>query len=104
MSREQYIKSLIKQRGTTIKDFAREVGIPYSTLLSLLNGSIGNASVDNVIRICHSLGVTVSDLQSHLRDSSDDLFLSDAERSLIAQYRLHPEMHSAVHKLLDIGS
>ena len=52
MTREDYLKSLIKQRGITLKDFAKKIEMPYSTLLSILNTSVGGASVDNVIKIC----------------------------------------------------
>lgn len=102
MSREQYLKTLIKERHSTIKDFAREIDMPYSTLLSILNSSIGSAGVDNAMRICRGLGITISDLQRHAQNADDNLALTDAERMLVVQYRLHPEMHAPIAKLLDL--
>ena len=64
MTREEYLKKLIKERGFTFKDFAAKVGIPYTTLLSMLNGYIDGASVDNVIKICRELGIPVEQLQN----------------------------------------
>ena len=104
MSREQYIKRLIKERGSTIKEFAKEINMPYSTLLSMLNGSIGGAAVDSAIKICQGLGITVADLQKHVDNYNDDGYfaLTEDELRLITQYRLHPGMQSAVRKLLDL--
>ena len=60
MTREQYLKTLIKSNGLTIKEFARNIDMPYSTLLTMLNEEkIGNASVDNVIKICRGLNITI---------------------------------------------
>ena len=35
-------------------------------------------------------------------DSLDDFFLSEEERTLVLQYRCHPEMRAAVKRLLEI--
>ncbi|WP_312644799.1 helix-turn-helix transcriptional regulator [Hydrogenoanaerobacterium sp.] len=102
MSREQYIKRLIKENGYTLKDFAQQIGMPYSTLLSMLNGSIGGAAIDSVLKICRGLGITISNLQQHVQnfDENDRFGITEAERRLITQYRLHPDMQAAVNKLL----
>lgn len=71
MTREDYLKKLIKERGFTLKDFAAKVNIPYTTLLSMLNGYIGGAAVDNVIKICRELGIPVEHLQNPNLDSPD---------------------------------
>ena len=62
VTREDYVKTLIKARGYTFKAFAREINMPYTTLLSILNGSIGGAAMDNVLRISHALGFTIEEL------------------------------------------
>lgn len=64
MTREKYIKNLIKERGYTIKDFADKINMPYTTLLTILNRSLGGASVDNVIKICKNLDITVEDMEA----------------------------------------
>ena len=55
MTREEFIKKKIKEKGMTLKDYARMINMPYSTLLSMLAGNLGGASLDNVIRICNGL-------------------------------------------------
>ena len=62
MTREDYIKSLIKSKGYTMKAFAQEISMPYTTLLSILNGSIGGAAMDNVLKICHALNIHIEEL------------------------------------------
>ena len=36
MTREEFIKKKIKEKGMTLKDYARMINMPYSTLLSML--------------------------------------------------------------------
>lgn len=67
MTREDYIKSLIKSHGYNLKEFAKLIQMPYTTLLSILNGSIGGAAMDNVLKICHALNLKIEDLD-HLAD------------------------------------
>ena len=63
MTREDYIKSLIKSHGYTLKAFSQQISMPYTTLLSILNGSIGGAAKDNVLKICNALSVRIEDLE-----------------------------------------
>lgn len=105
MSREQYIKEKIRKKGNTIKSFAKEINMPYSTLLSMLNTSIGSSSVDNAIKICQGLGISINELQeSEDIPPQPEFPLSDAEKKLILQYRLHPEYHLSIEKLLDLNA
>ena len=64
MTREDYVKSLIRARGYTFKAFAQEINMPYTTLLSILNGSIGGAAMDNVLKICGALNIRIEELNN----------------------------------------
>lgn len=55
MSREQRLRNMILDRYASLRRFAAEAGIPYSTLMTLLSRDIGSASFDLVIRICRKL-------------------------------------------------
>ena len=46
MTREEFIKRKIREKGMTLKDYARSINMPYSTLLSMLAGNLGGASLD----------------------------------------------------------
>jgi len=78
MTREDYIKTLIKSHGYTLKDFAKLIHMPYTTLLSILNGSIGGAAMDNVLKICSALNIRIEELNQL---SSEDGYSQKPEDS-----------------------
>ena len=104
MTREQYLKNLIKNNGLTIKEFAQNIDMPYSTLLTMLNEEkIGNAAVDSVIKICKGLNITIQDLQSIQGTNTstvEHLVLTEHEKKLILNYRQKTELQNAVDILL----
>ena len=104
MTREEFIKKKIKEKGMTLKDYARMIGMPYSTLLSMLAGNLGGASLDNVVRICNGLDTSIGTMQSaYTNDSVSGVTdLSEREKKLVLQYRAAGALQSAVDKLLDI--
>ncbi len=71
MKRTEIIKRLIKDTGISLKAFSEKADIPYTTLYSILERGVGNASVDNVIKICKTLGITVEELEEMA--NSDDI-------------------------------
>lgn len=105
MTREEFIKRKIKEKGMTLKEYARVISMPYSTLLSMLSGNLGGASLDNVVRICTGLQTNISILQlsaNGLSAEDEILVLSDREMKIIERYRDEKNMQEAVDKLLDI--
>ncbi len=57
MTREQKLRNLILDHYKSLRQFALEADIPYSTLMTLLSRDIGGASFDVVVRICRKLEV-----------------------------------------------
>lgn len=57
MNRETKLRNLILDRHASLRQFAMEADIPYSTLMTLLSRDVGGASFDVIIRICKKLGV-----------------------------------------------
>lgn len=55
MSRELMLRNLILDRYISLRQFAKEIDVPYSTLMTLLARDIGGASFDIVIKICKKL-------------------------------------------------
>ena len=113
MSREQFIKDKIKQNGFNIKEFAKKIDMPYSTLLSMLNGSIGGAAIDNVIKVCKGLEITVSELEDDCKNiylaqeeapTKIDENFSSEEQVIIKKYRsLDENGKEAVNAILEIN-
>lgn len=48
---------MILDKFTSLRQFAIEADIPYSTLMTLLSRDIGGASFDTVVKICKALDV-----------------------------------------------
>lgn len=61
MNREQKLRNLILDRYISLRQFAIEADIPYSTLMTILSRDVGGASFDVMIRICNKLGVEPSE-------------------------------------------
>lgn len=84
MDREARVKSLIISKGYNLKSFAKKIGIPYTTLLSMLKNGLGGAAVDNVIRVCKGLDITIEDLlcddDSYQKNAEPDI--TDSEKEL----------------------
>lgn len=100
MTREDFIKDLIKKQGKNVKSFANDIGMPYTTLRSILNDSIGGAALDNVNKICDGLSISLNTLQSC--NVQDDIELTRSEKNLVYAYRENKSMQSAVDRLLGI--
>ncbi|MFD4492997.1 helix-turn-helix domain-containing protein [Lysinibacillus fusiformis] len=63
MEKAKIIERLIEEAGYSKKAFAEMIGIPPTTLRSMLARGIGNASVDNVLKVCKGLGITTDELE-----------------------------------------
>jgi transcriptional regulator with XRE-family HTH domain len=61
--RTEILEHLIEKTGLSKKAFAEKIGLPPTTLRSMLERGIGNASVDNVIKVCKGLGITIENLE-----------------------------------------
>lgn len=105
MTRESYVKQLIKLQNMSVKEFARSVEIPYTTLLGMLKNGLGGAAVDSVIKVCKGLDITVDDLNK-VKDAQEPIapfYVNCHEKQVVTQYRAKPEMQPAVDKILGIA-
>lgn len=106
MTREEFIKQLIKQNGYNIKSFAAAISIPYSTLLSMLNNSIGGASVESAIKICEKLNIPVEILKKENFSNTTKILekekLNTHEKEFIKKYRqLTAEQQGVIENNID---
>lgn len=96
MTREEYIKAAIKSSGYNLKEFAHTIHMPYTTLLSILNGSIGGAALDNVLKICRPLSISIEDLSASRKEEPE----SDGDELRLLIAALPPEKKAALLALL----
>lgn len=62
MSIEEKVKALILSRYGNLKSFSAASGIRYSTVYAMFTRGFGNSGIQNVIRMCKTLEISVDDL------------------------------------------
>ncbi|WP_044893005.1 LexA family protein [Bacillus alveayuensis] len=73
MEKAEIIERLIKEAGySSRRQFAEMIGIPPTTLNSMLNRGLGKASIDNVLKVCKGLGITVEELEEMANQGYED--------------------------------
>ena len=63
MKKAKILADLIERNEQSRRAFAERIGVPATTLQSILTRGVGKASVDNVIKVCRGLGITTEDLE-----------------------------------------
>lgn len=62
MSIEDKLKELILSRYNSLREFAIEIDVPYTTIFSIFQRGIENSSISNVIKICKALNISADGL------------------------------------------
>lgn len=62
MNRGFKLRNMILDKYDSLRAFAIEADIPYSTLMTLLSRDIGGASFDTIIHICKKLDTDPNEL------------------------------------------
>ena len=62
MTKEEMLKSFILTKYRSLREFTQEIGMPYSTMTTIIKRGIDNSNVQNIIKICQALGISTDDL------------------------------------------
>lgn len=62
LTREQHLRNRILDQYESLRRFALQADIPYSSVMTLLTRGIGGASFDTVMRICQVLDMDPAEL------------------------------------------
>lgn len=54
---ESQLKNLITERYGSLKKFTELIGMPWTTLDSILKRGVANSNITNVLKITHELGI-----------------------------------------------
>ena len=73
MGREMMLRNRILDNYPSLRQFALEADIPYSSLMTILSRGIGGASFDMVMQICHKLQMDPSTLMAASDKQERDL-------------------------------
>lgn len=80
MGKTEVLRSLIFDQFHNVKEFSEAAGLPYTTVRSILSRGIENSSLDNVIKMCKTLGTTIDELLKE-----DGSYYVDPETALLAE-------------------
>ena len=62
MTIEQKLKELIKEQYGSVSEICRQVGMPVTTLDTILKRGIANANITNIIKITNALNISADAL------------------------------------------
>ena len=62
MTIENQLRELIILKYGSLKEFTFNIGLPYSTLSTILKNGIMTANISNVVKICNALSIKIDEL------------------------------------------
>ncbi len=93
MEKAKIVERLIKEAGYTSKrQFAEAIGLPPTTLSSMLSRGLGKASIDNVLKICKGLGITVEELEEMAKQEQETIKKQFIREENISYKTSEPEL------------
>lgn len=104
MTREEYLKQLIIEDAGTLKDFAKKINMPYTTLYSI-SRNVGGASIDNILKICKVLGISADDLaeMEGIEDTPKGYYTSNKTAEYAEMLRTRPNARLLFSAAKDIS-
>lgn len=104
MTREEYLKQLIIEDSGTLKDFAKKINMPYTTLYSI-SRNVGGASIDNILKICKVLGISADDLaeMEGVEDTQKGYYTSNKTAEYAEMLRTRPNARLLFSAAKDIS-
>ena len=80
MTIEDKIRDLIKSKGLSLRQFASEIDIPYTTFITMLQNGIKKSNLDNVNKVLVGLGLKLEDLYDN---SANSILKIDSEANSV---------------------
>lgn len=62
MKRGEFLAKKIEEAGFNNMSLAKETGVPYTTIRSMIERDLANASIDNVLLISKAIGISPEEL------------------------------------------
>lgn len=102
--REEIAKNLLyyrKKAGYTQKQLADMLGVKNSSVSNWENG-LNSIDIETLYSACNIFGVTLNDMYGMYSNDNVEHVYTSHQKRVIDAYSAHPEMQSAVDKLLGI--
>ena len=83
MTIENQLRELILLKYGSLREFTFNIGLPYSTLSTILKNGIMTANISNVVKICNALSIKIDELvEGRLVENIPGEKLLDVEKIL----------------------
>ena len=93
MTIEDKLKDLIVSKYGTLSNFSKEIDMANSTLATIMKNGIHKANVNNIIKICKSLGISTDELAKNrivpISDEIDNGFVVRDLMDILEYYKLN---------------
>ena len=100
MSKAELLKKEILSRYKSVRAFALEIGIPYSTLVTGMERGVESMSYETVMKICDKLSLNPLDFSALERDASlNATFLKD--KVMVNYLKLNEEGREKILELME---
>lgn len=81
MTIENQLRELILLKYGSLREFTFNIGLPYSTLSTILKNGIMTANISNVVKICNALSIKIDELvEGRLVENTPGEKLLDVEK------------------------
>jgi hypothetical protein len=100
---EMELKDLILRRYKSIREFAIDINMPYSTIDSLFKRGVNTGSLSNIIRICSQLGISPDALGQGVIAFTKENSVRWFSRLISAYEKADIPIRQSVCRVLDIG-
>lgn len=89
MTIEEEVKRMITAKYGSLRQFAFEINIPYTTVQSIFNRGLDKAGIQNVISICQALGIDTDALaDGKIKErKTNDSAVTVSEKEMLKKYR-----------------
>lgn len=89
----------MEEQSLKVPDVARLTGLSDSTICSIINRKTKTVALEVAFKMSKGLNISLERLNG---ENTETFVVNNNEKELIKSYRNHPEMQTAVKKLLDI--
>lgn len=71
MKRGEFLLKMIEDKGFNVMSLSKASGVAYTTIRSMIERDLSNASIDNVLKICKVLGIKAESLAQPYQDINE---------------------------------
>lgn len=76
------IKTEIKNQFKTVRSFSQQIGIPQTTISSILKNGVGGTGYDTIVKICKELNVQLVNYDFPIHIDENTIKMIDAYNKL----------------------